>query len=57
LDEKFQNKAALRVASAGLGGSVCIHSLSSIANEVVSWLKNKGCTVRTVNPGPSFEIL
>jgi len=57
LDEKFQNQAALRVAAAGLGGSICIHSLNSIANEVISWLKNKGCSVRTVHPGPSFDIL
>jgi hypothetical protein len=57
LDECFKRQAALRVSAAGLGGTVCVHSLSSISNEVIQWLKAKEFTVRTVHPGPSYDIL
>jgi hypothetical protein len=56
LDETFQKQAALRVAAAGIGGSVCVHSLNSVANDVIQWLKHKGLSVRTIQPGPSFDI-
>ncbi len=56
LDETFQKQAALRVSAAGIGGTMCVHSLNSVANDVVLWLKNKGFSVRTIQPGPSFDI-
>ena len=56
LDDTFNKQAALRVSAAGIGGTMCVHSLNTIASDVVSWLKNKGFSVRTIHPGPSFNI-
>ena len=56
LDEKFHKQAALRVSAAGIGGSMCVHALNSVANDVILWLKNEGFSVRTIHPGPSFDI-
>ncbi len=44
----------MRVSAAGLGGSVCIHTLGSMASDVLSWLESKGLSARVVRPGPSF---
>lgn len=56
IDEKFNKQAALRVSAAGLGGTVCVHSLSSIASDVIAWLKKKGLVARVVRPGPSCLV-
>jgi hypothetical protein len=47
----------LRVSAAGLGGSVCVHSMSSISSDVISWLKRNGLTSNLVHPGPSYTVL
>ena len=56
LDETFKKQAVLRVSAAGLGGTICVHSLSKVSKDVEIWLKQKGLSVQTINPGPSYEI-
>ena len=57
LDEVFEKKAALRVSAAGLGGTVCIHSLRSISSDVILWLQKYGLAPKIIHPGPSYNII
>ncbi|RNA00275.1 hypothetical protein BpHYR1_047736 [Brachionus plicatilis] len=56
LETTFSHKAALRVSAAGLGGNICVHTVNSIANDVVNWFEEKSLSVTVIKPGPSFKL-
>lgn len=56
LESVFEHKAALRVAAAGLGGNICVHTINSIATDVINWFENKSLSVSEIKPGPSVKI-
>lgn len=56
LESVFEHKAALRVAAAGLGGQICVHTINSIATDVINWFENKSLSVNIIKPGPSVKF-
>ncbi|EGC35733.1 hypothetical protein DICPUDRAFT_47540 [Dictyostelium purpureum] len=54
----FKEKAALRVAAAGLGGNVCIHVYYKKINSVIDWISKRNFNVRKIDfPGPPTQSI
>jgi hypothetical protein len=57
LHKQFDGRAALRVSAAGLGGRVCIHTDTSIATQVMSFLSAQGWSVRLLQPSSPTQLV
>mmetsp|Transcript_49909 Transcript_49909/g.97893 ORF Transcript_49909/g.97893 Transcript_49909/m.97893 type:complete len:128 (+) Transcript_49909:204-587(+) len=57
LSREFEDRAAMRVSAAGLGGRVCIHAFAEVADEVGKYLETRGWKVRSVHPGSATQFL
>ncbi len=60
-NRRFKGKVAMRVAAAGLGGSMALHVDATDGEEIVAqvkdWLAGLGWKVREVKPGAAPEII
>eukprot|EP01105_Mastigella_eilhardi_P011894 TRINITY_DN2731_c0_g1_i14.p1 TRINITY_DN2731_c0_g1~~TRINITY_DN2731_c0_g1_i14.p1 ORF type:complete len:314 (+),score=54.22 TRINITY_DN2731_c0_g1_i14:741-1682(+) len=53
----FAGDAALRVAAAGMGGTVAVHALVQRAAEVREWLERRGWSVRRLEPAYPARVV
>ncbi len=54
---KFEGKVAMRVAAAGLGGTMAVHATDEVVAEFKSWIEAKGWKVRLVKAGAPTQVI
>jgi|GEM_PF-749725 len=56
-NKEFGGKVAMRVAAAGLGGTMAVHATDNVVPAFKEWIESKGWKVRVVKAGAPTQVI